>query len=137
MIIFIFHLTTFILLLMGVAKTGPPPAKVEATPTDISITLYPSVALNGNSRWLTCRVTPNEANRKLVYGIDDSELENSERQLDGYQAPITWGPYEVKHVGCDAHTAYCRVVRNDGSVRFATLHVEVGGCEPGQLMRKK
>jgi hypothetical protein len=122
---FLFNLTVLVLLL--VAK-GPSHAKVEATPVDIAVTLYPATGLAGNSRWITCRVTPNEANRTLVYGIDDSELENSERQLDGYHAPITWGPYEVKHVGCDAHTAYCRVVRNDGSMKSAAVHIEVGGC---------
>ena len=92
--------------------------------------VYPSAILRGNSVWLTCRVTPDASNRRLVYGIVNSEQENTERQLDGSAAPITWGPVEIKHLGCDAGPAYCVVFRHDGSVTKATAAIVVGGCEP-------
>jgi hypothetical protein len=96
----------------------------------LNIRVYPSAVLRGNSIWLTCRVTPEARNRMLMYGIVNSEQENTQRQLDGSDAPITWGPVEIKHLGCDAGPAYCVVFRNDGSSVKATAPVSVGGCEP-------
>lgn len=96
----------------------------------VSTRVYPQVVMRGSSIWLTCRVTPNEKNRKLIYGIAGSEQEETERQLDGYDAKITWGPVEVKRLPCDVGPAYCIVVRNDGTRTQDSKPLTVGGCEP-------
>lgn len=96
----------------------------------VSTRVYPTVIMRGSSIWLTCRVTPDERNRKLIYGIVGTGQEDTERQLDGYSARITWGPVEIKRVPCDAGPAYCRVERNDGTRSQDTKPLLVGGCEP-------
>jgi hypothetical protein len=99
---------------------------------DIHITVFPLAALNGNSRWITCRVTPNDDNRRLIFGIENSERENSEVPLFGAKAPITHGPFEVKRVGCDAGPdAYCIVVHADGSKKKVVQQITVSGCDGG------
>jgi hypothetical protein len=96
----------------------------------INTRVYPQVIVAGSSIWLTCRVTPDERNRKLIYGIAGSEQEQTERQLDGYGAKITWGPTEIKRIPCDAGPAYCIVVRNDGTTSRDIKDITIGGCEP-------
>jgi hypothetical protein len=100
-----------------------------ATP-GVNIRVFPGAILKGNSVWLTCRVTPDPANRMLIYGVENSEQENTNRQLDGADAKITWGPVEIKRIGCDAGPAYCVVVKSDGARVTATARLNVGGCEP-------
>lgn len=96
----------------------------------INTRVYPSAVMAGSDVWLTCRVTPNAKNRLLIYGIAGSEQENTERQLDGYDAKITWGPTLIKRIPCNAGPAYCIVVRNDGTHAQDTKPLTVGGCEP-------
>lgn len=96
----------------------------------IQTRVYPQATMAGESVWLTCRVTPDSRNRLLIYGIAGSEQENTERQLDGYDAKITWGPTLIKRIPCDAGPAYCIVVRNDGSHVQDTKPLTVGNCEP-------
>jgi hypothetical protein len=96
----------------------------------VNIRVNPAVIMHGSSTWLTCRVTPDPANRRLVYGVVNSEHENTERQLDGSKAPITWGPVEIKRVPCDAGPAYCVVFKADGSNVKAIQQINVAGCEP-------
>jgi len=100
------------------------------TTSGVNIRVHPAAILRGSSVWLTCRVTPNAQNRMLVYGIVNSEQENTQRQLDGYDARITWGPVEIKHLGCDAGPAYCVVFRADGTSARQTAPIAVAGCEP-------
>lgn len=95
----------------------------------LTIRVNPQVPLVGQSVWLTCRVTPDKRNRRLTYGIAGSGQEGSERQLDGYDARITWGPVEVKRIPCQAGPAYCIVTRSDNSIINAVAQIEVGGCE--------
>jgi len=96
----------------------------------INIRLNKQVVMHGGEVWLTCRVTPNKYNRTLIFGIGGTERERSERQLDGYDAPITWGPMPIKNIPCNAGPAYCVVVRADGTSARAMLTIEVAGCEP-------
>lgn len=103
------------------------PASVDSG--GINTRVYPQAIMAGSSVWLTCRVTPNVHNRTLVYGIVNSEQENTERQLNGYDAPITWGPIEVKRVPCGAGPAYCTVLRADGSKFQNVKPLTVSGCE--------
>lgn len=94
----------------------------------LNIRLSKQVVLAGQSTWLTCRVSPDSRNRKLLYGI--AGMLASERQLDGKDAPITWGPTEFKHVPCDAGPAYCVVERQGERPLQAMLELQVAGCEP-------
>jgi hypothetical protein len=103
---------------------------LAAGDSGINTRVYPQAILRGNSLWLTCRVTPNNSNRLLRYGVVNSEQENTERQLDGKDARITWGPVEIKRVPCDAGPAYCQVLRADGSHSEDIRQINVGGCEP-------
>lgn len=96
----------------------------------ISTRVYPQATMVGESVWLTCRVTPDTKNRLLIYGIAGSEQENTERQLDGYDAKITWGPTLIKRIPCNAGPAYCIIVRNDGTHSQDTKPLTIGGCEP-------
>jgi hypothetical protein len=97
----------------------------------LNIRVSPQAILAGNSTWLTCRVSPDDKNRKLLFGIAGSEREGSERQLDGSKAPITWGPIEFKRIPCGAGPAYCIVERVEGRPLQAIEQINVGGCEPG------
>ena len=94
----------------------------------INIRLNRTVVMRGGETWLTCRVTPNKYNRTLIFGIGGTERDRSERQLDGYDAPITWGPMVVKNIPCGAGPAYCVVVRADGTSARAMQTIEVAGC---------
>jgi len=98
----------------------------------LAIRLYPQAILVGNSAWLTCRVTPDSRNRRLAFGIAGSEREGSERQLDGANAPITWGPTEFKHLPCNAGPAYCIVERQGERPLQAMEQLTVGGCDSAQ-----
>lgn len=113
-------------LLMALLLT----ATLAAGDSGINTRVYPQAIIRGNSVWLTCRVTPDARNRTLRYGVMNSEQENSSRQLDGSDAKITWGPVEIKRVGCDAGPAYCQVLRVDGSHSEDIRPINVGGCEP-------
>lgn len=96
----------------------------------LSIRITPQVPLVGQSVWLTCRVTPDKRNRRLTYGIAGSGHEGSERQLDGYNARITWGPVEIRRIPCGAGPAYCLVdQQGEKKPLQATATIEVGGCE--------
>jgi hypothetical protein len=95
----------------------------------LAIRLYPQAILVGNSTWLTCRVTPDSRNRKLLFGIAGSEREGSERQLDGDKAPITWGPTEFRRIPCGAGPAYCIVERQGERPLQAMEQLNVGGCD--------
>jgi len=95
----------------------------------LNIRVYPQAVLQGNSVFLTCRVSPDDRNRKLLFGIAGSEREGSERQLDGSKAPITWGPMEFKRMPCNAGPAYCIVERQGERPLQAMEQLTVGGCE--------
>lgn len=117
---------------------------LAAGDSGINTRVFPQAILRGNSVFITCRVTPNEANRKLIYGVRGSDLDGidggSQRDLlgppkpdgtlDWTRVPITWGPVEAKHVQCDGGPAYCVVVRADGSTIKDVRPINVGGCEP-------
>lgn len=94
----------------------------------LNIRLNPQVVMPGASTWLTCRVTPDDKNRTLLYGI--AGVQASERQLDGSKAAITWGPIEFKKIPCGAGPAYCIVDRQGDKPLQATATLEVAGCEP-------
>ncbi len=109
------------LMAVGLARAKIPAQGIHR---GVAITISPKVVLTGGSTWLTCRVTPDTRNRVLRFGIMGSERERSERQLDGYQAPITWGPFLFEHLPCGAGPAYCIVSQtDDGEVRAMTFLV--------------
>lgn len=97
----------------------------------LAIRVSPLVTQPGRSLWLTCRVTPDRRNRRLVFGIAGTEREHSERQLDGYDAPITWGPMEIPRVPCGAGPAYCRVERQGDRALQVMQQIVVAGCDEG------
>lgn len=95
----------------------------------LNIRVNPRIVMKGQSVWLTCRVTPDKRNRKLLFGIAGSEREGSERQLGGSSAPITWGPIEFKHIPCDAGPAYCIVERQGERPLQVMETIQVAGCD--------
>lgn len=88
-----------------------------STPTSVSITISAHVLQGGGSTAITCRVHPDPRNRELRAGIPD--VAQSSRQLEGEDAPITHRFAPITHIPCDADTAYCQVIRNDGSYATA------------------
>ena len=93
----------------------------------ISIKMYPQQLMKGEGTWLTCRVTPDLKNKALEYGLTD--YTSSTRELDGYDAPITWGPYLYKAVPCYVSEGYCLITHNDGSFDRASTKLIVSGCD--------
>jgi hypothetical protein len=92
----------------------------------VSIHLSKTVLMVGQGFSLTCTVAQDPRNRRLVFGIEN--LTQSERQLDGSSAPRTWGPFDYPHIPCDVDTAYCAVIRSDGTLDRALQSFLVSGC---------
>lgn len=113
---------TLLLLLLGLTTV--------LAESGLSLRVNPLAVLVGQSSWLTCRVTPDTRNRKLHFGIAGSEREDSQRDLDGYDAPITWGPFEFKRLPCGAGPAYCIVERQGERPLQAMQQMVIGGCDP-------
>lgn len=95
----------------------------------LNLRVSPAALIVGQSVWLTCRVTPDASNRKLHFGIAGSTREDSQRDLEGSKAAITWGPYEVPRVPCNAGPAYCVVDRQGERPLQAMQQIYVGGCD--------
>lgn len=94
-------------------------------PKPVEIRISPQVLMAGGAFWLTCRVPHNARNRRLDYGVVD--LRDSQRQLEGEQAPMTFQTL-IEHVPCDVGPAYCAVIRNDGSFSRAIQAFQVADC---------
>lgn len=91
----------------------------------LRIDLRPRAVFVGGSVRLTCKVTPHPDNRLLQMGF--TVWRQSERQLEGDNAPITWE--EMYHkVPCDPGDAFCRVTRSNGSIINQSTSIEVSGC---------
>ncbi len=93
----------------------------------LAIRVTPQFVFAGNTIRIRCHVPRDARNRRLVYGLSDY-LE-SERQLDGDRARVTWD-FDYPHVPCGAETAYCVVVKHDGSQQAVTARFGIVGCEP-------
>ncbi len=106
------------------------PVGAEKKPAPIEIRLSKQVIMAGPESWtdLTCKVQRDARNRVLRYGIV-GYMENSQRQIDGEAAPITFGPFHYTHLPCGAGPAYCMVVRNDGTEDHVTTDIEIAGCD--------
>jgi hypothetical protein len=106
-------------LVFSVVATDVPP---------VAVRVYPPVLLRGGAFWLTCRTRRDPRNRKLIYGVTNLRPD-SERDMAGEAAPVTWPPVLVEHVGCDDGPAYCAVERVDGTRTTAVAHFVVGDCD--------
>lgn len=78
----------------------------------VFIRLNPLVLFSGDTLHLTCKVPQDAANRYLEWGVDGYRA--SRVALDGGQAVITHDWF-ITHVPCDVDTAFCRLLRTDGS----------------------
>lgn len=86
----------------------------------LEIRVNPRVYFSGATVHLTCRVTPDAANRWLYWGIED--YRQSRVQLDGENARITH-EWFINNVPCQG-AAFCRVVQADGRVILETMPLE-------------
>lgn len=104
-------------------------ALTAALTAPVTIKVSPAVVLVGQGVTLTCRVSPEEGNRRLSFGIEGSERERSDWQLNGAEKQQTWGPFRIERIPCDVGVAYCEVQRADGRVFRVTQALTVGGCD--------
>lgn len=94
----------------------------------LTIRVYPQTLMVGQNVGMTCRVTPDPENRKLIMGF--KMWQASERDLDGASAPITWNMIFNK-VPCEPGEAFCAVQRTDGKTFRVTTEIVVAGCNNG------
>ncbi len=87
-----------------------------------TIRVSPQVLMGGQTVYVTCRVSPDSRNRELRAGI--TGYTESGRQLDGKDAPIT-SIHRFDYIPCDAESAYCAVLRNDGSLNIVKANLLV------------
>jgi len=94
-------------------------------PALVSIRVLPAVLMAGQSLTITCRVELHTRHRAVRLGLVG--YAESQRPLDGLHGPLTTERL-FSHVPCDVDTAYCSVVRDDGSLEMVRATVLVA-CE--------
>lgn len=92
----------------------------------VEIRLNPRALIVGGALRVTCRVQPDEANRRLNFGIEN--YRDSEYMLEGRESKITFERL-FEHVPCDTEKAYCQVIRADGKIVRVTEEFHVVGCD--------
>lgn len=93
----------------------------------VAVSVYPSAIIVGGELRLRCRVEPHADNRRIEYGIQN--VANSQRDLDGENAPITWQPRNYTHIPCEAGAAYCAVYRVNKGWLEDVRPFTIGGCD--------
>jgi hypothetical protein len=100
---------------------------VIAAEEPVSLRLSAPFVTPGGEIRVTCKVPRNEHNRKLSLGVENEQT--SDRQLDGEAATITHEMW-VKHLTCDAGSAFCELTLDSGKTRRVVQKVKMLGC-PG------
>lgn len=92
----------------------------------ISLFVNPTVVFENGTVHVMCRIPRDPTNRWVSWGLEN--YSESGRQLDGEHAPITWESY-IEHVPCGVDTAFCRVVRVNGTTSMTRAPLTVTGCQ--------